>query len=213
MLTMKDKTALVLAPHTDDGEFGCGGTLARLLDEGGSVHYAAFSICRDSVPAGYAEDTLKWELLDATHTLGIARKNVHIFDYPVRRFPENRQAILDDMIVLGREIQPDIVFAPSLHDVHQDHAVIAQEARRAFKRVTLLGYEMPWNDFCFDSQLFIGVTREQLARKRAAIECYKTQQGRPYSDPAFLEGQLRVHGVQAGCDLAEVFEVMRCIVN
>ena len=34
---------LVLAPHTDDGEFGCGGTMARLVDAGAEVRYVAFS--------------------------------------------------------------------------------------------------------------------------------------------------------------------------
>ena len=31
------RKALVLAPHTDDGELGCGGTVARLLEEGSEV--------------------------------------------------------------------------------------------------------------------------------------------------------------------------------
>ena len=41
---------LVLAPHTDDGEFGCGGTMARLVDEGVDVRYVAFSIATRSLP-------------------------------------------------------------------------------------------------------------------------------------------------------------------
>ena len=44
------KRALVLAPHTDDGEFGCGGTMARLVDEGTDVRYVAFSIATRSLP-------------------------------------------------------------------------------------------------------------------------------------------------------------------
>ena len=34
---------LVLAPHTDDGELGCGGTISRMVEEGREVYYAAFS--------------------------------------------------------------------------------------------------------------------------------------------------------------------------
>jgi len=37
------RNVLVLAPHTDDGEFGCGGTMARLIESGAAVTYAAFS--------------------------------------------------------------------------------------------------------------------------------------------------------------------------
>ena len=39
------KKVLVVAPHTDDAEFGCGGTIARMIDEGLDVHIAAFSAC------------------------------------------------------------------------------------------------------------------------------------------------------------------------
>ena len=49
---------LVLAPHTDDGEFGCGGTMARLVEAGAEVRYVAFSIATRSLPEGFAGDTL-----------------------------------------------------------------------------------------------------------------------------------------------------------
>ncbi|MCP4668353.1 MAG: PIG-L family deacetylase, partial [Deltaproteobacteria bacterium] len=41
---------LVLAPHTDDGEFGCGGSIARFIKDGAEVYYATFSLCEESVP-------------------------------------------------------------------------------------------------------------------------------------------------------------------
>ena len=44
---------LVLAPHTDDGEFGCGGTMARLVEAGADVRYVAFSIATKSLPEGF----------------------------------------------------------------------------------------------------------------------------------------------------------------
>ena len=46
-------TVLVLAPHTDDGEFGCGGTMARLIKNGAEVTYVAFSTAAKSVPEGF----------------------------------------------------------------------------------------------------------------------------------------------------------------
>ena len=46
------RRALVLAPHTDDGEFGCGGTMARLVEAGADVRYVAFSIATRSLPEG-----------------------------------------------------------------------------------------------------------------------------------------------------------------
>ena len=52
-MSAKAKRVLVLSPHIDDGEFGCGGTIARLSREGYEVFYAAFSTAETSVPAGY----------------------------------------------------------------------------------------------------------------------------------------------------------------
>ena len=65
------KKALVLAPHTDDGELGCGGTMARLVEGGCEVRYVAFSIATRSLPPGFEPDTLAREVRQATAELGI----------------------------------------------------------------------------------------------------------------------------------------------
>lgn len=206
------KPILVLAPHTDDGEFGCGGTIARFLEEGREVYYTAFSTCGASVPQERPKDILKTELLAAMDVFQIPRDRVIILDYPVREFPALRQEILDDLIRLGKQLDPGIVLAPSVHDIHQDHHTVAEEARRAFKHTTLLSYEVPWNHFTFENQVYVALERRHVDRKLAAIACYKTQRNRPYADPAFTEGQVRIHGVQAGCGYAEVFEAVRWIL-
>src|SRR5581483_6380515 len=112
--------ALVLAPHTDDGEFGCGATMARLVEQGADVRYVAFSIATRSLPEGFAPDTLAREVREATAELGIPAANLTVHDFDVRTFPEHRQEILELLIQLWNEWEPDCVFQPSLHDVHQD---------------------------------------------------------------------------------------------
>ena len=132
------KRALVLAPHTDDGEFGCGGTTVRLLEEGCEVRYVAFSVATRSLPAGFPPDTLAREVREATAELGIPESHLTVHDFDVRTFPERRQDILELLVALWDEWRPDVVFQPSHHDVHQDHQTIAQEGLRAFKRTTVL---------------------------------------------------------------------------
>ena len=66
------RKALVLAPHTDDGEFGCGGTMARLAEAGAEVRQIAFSIASRSLPEGFAADTLVHESRAASDALGLA---------------------------------------------------------------------------------------------------------------------------------------------
>jgi LmbE family N-acetylglucosaminyl deacetylase len=207
----KTQIALVLAPHTDDGEFGCGGTIARLIREGVEVHYIAFSACEQSVLPQFPSDILITEVKEATEVLGIKNENLHLLKYEVRTFSYNRQAILDDLITFRNTICPDLVFIPSVNDIHQDHATIASEAVRAFKFCNILCYEMPWNNFNFATTSYIGLDEEYLDRKIQALKKYKSQEHRPYANEEFVRSLARVRGVQIGEKNAEVFEVIRLI--
>jgi len=206
------KRVLVLAPHTDDGEFGCGGTMARLVDGGADVRYVAFSIATKSLPAGFPPDTLAREVREATAELGLAESALTVHDFDVRTFPERRQEILELLLAEWEEWRPDAVLQPSLRDIHQDHQVIAAEGLRAFKRTTILGYEIPWNHFNFDLQAYVALERPHLERKVAALGRYASQQHRNYADPEYIWNRARTNGITVGREFAEVFEVYRLIV-
>jgi LmbE family N-acetylglucosaminyl deacetylase len=130
---MNYKNVLILAPHTDDGELGCGGTIVKLLEEGSNVYYAAFSTAEQSLPEGLSKDTLKNEVRNATRVIGIPSQNLFIYSYEVRKLNYVRQEILEELIRLKSKISFDLIFMPSLHDIHQDHTTIANEGLRAFK--------------------------------------------------------------------------------
>ena len=206
---------LVLGPHTDDGELGCGGTIAKLVEAGKEVHYAAFSIAEDSVPAGLPKDILVSEIQAASRVLGIAPDNLLIYRYPVRKFPQQRQEILEDLVKLRNRIQPDLVLLPASTDVHQDHQTIAQEGVRAFKLTRILGYELPWNNLSMATGLFVLLEEKHLLKKLQAIDCYASQKqaGRNYADESFIRGLARTRGVQIGAEYAEGFEVVRWVVR
>jgi N-acetylglucosamine malate deacetylase 1 len=205
--------ALVIAPHTDDGEFGCGGTIARLIEEGTEVHYVALSIAEDSVPSGLPRDILATEVAKATHELGIDAKHLRVERFPVRRFPEFRQGILELLVDLNRRISPDLVFIPSSTDTHQDHQVVSQEGFRAFKRTTILGYEVPWNNLTFSTNAFFFLESRHLEAKLRSLRCYVSQLGREYVDEQFIRSLARTRGVQIGAEYAESFEVIRLVLR
>lgn len=202
---------LVLAPHTDDGEFGAGGTMARLVDAGVEVRYVAFSIATKSLPDGFAPDTLAREVEAATAELGLPATQLTVHDFDVRTFPEHRQEILDLLIELRDAWPPDAVLMPSLRDIHQDHGVVAAEGLRAFKRTTVLGYEIPWNNLQFDYQLYAKLETAHVERKVAALTCYASQQHRNYANADYIWNLARTRGINIGCELAEVFEVYRVV--
>jgi len=204
---------LVLAPHTDDGELGCGGTIAKLCAEGKEVFYAGFSICNRSLPAGFEQGTLEIECRKATTALGIDSRHLTLFDFEVREFSSFRQQILDQMIHLKSKIQPEIIFIPSANDVHQDHEVIHKEALRAFKHTTILCYELPWNHTHFQPAVFVSLSREEVKKKVSALSLYASQRHRSYMNDDFIYSQAKFRGVQSGAAFAEAFEATRIITS
>jgi N-acetylglucosamine malate deacetylase 1 len=205
------KRVLVLAPHTDDGEFGCGGTINKLISEGKEVWYVAFSACEQSVLPQFASDILITEVKAATKVLGVKPENLILKDYAVRTFNYRRQDILEDIIKLRAEINPDLVFVPALTDIHQDHKTIAEEALRAFKFTSMLSYELPWNNISFQTSCFYPLSDANIETKIEALKKYESQAHRPYSSAEFIKSLAMVRGVQISTKYAETFEVIRWI--
>jgi len=206
---------VVLAPHADDGEFGCGGTIAKLAAQPTKpeIFYYAFSLCEDSIPDEFPKDILGSELEAAAKELGIPAENVTMYKYPVRHFPQYRQEILENLVSIQKEIQPDLVIMPSSYDVHQDHNTIFQEGRRAFKKNTILGYEFMWNNFSFSTSCFVALEEEHIKKKISALQQYKSQGHRFYMNQQKIMGLANYRGLQIMEDYAEAFEVIRWLIR
>lgn len=203
---------LVIAPHTDDGELGCGGAIARFIEEGKDVYYAAFSVAEESVPEGFPKNELEIEVRRAMKILGVSEDCLLIYRYKVRTFSYHRQEILEDLVRLKKELEPTLIFIPSLNDLHQDHKTIAEEGCRAFKMATLLGYEEPWNNISFNTSSFIPLEERHVGKKIDALKEYKTQMYRNYLNEDFIKGLAKTRGVQINKEYAEAFEVIRWVI-
>ncbi len=206
------KKILVLAPHTDDGEFGCGASIAKFIGQGKEVYYAAFSLAEESVPPPFPKNILESEVKAATKELGIKPENLLLYKYRVRHFAYHRQEILEDLVKLNKKIKPDLIFMPCLQDLHQDHSTIALEGLRAFKRTSILGYEIPWNNMNFSTQCFVVFDENHLNKKLKALDCYNSQKSKFYASAEFINSLARTRGAQIGVEYAEVFEVVRWIL-
>ena len=204
---------LILAPHTDDGELGMGGSIAKFIEEGKEVFIAAFSSAQESVPKGFKKDALIYEFKDAMTILGVKDENQFIFNNSVRHFPTNRQLILEQILSLRNQVNPDLIFVPSPNDIHQDHQVIASEGLRVFKKASILGYELPWNNIVFETRSFIKLEERHIKKKIEALKCYKTQSHRSYLDEEFIRGLAKTRGTQFENNYAEAFEVLRIIIQ
>ena len=205
-------TALLLSAHTDDCELGMGGTIARLVEAGYSIRWLTFCNAWQSLPEGFDVSTLIHEQHAAADAFGLPGNAVTVHDIPVRRFPEYRQDILEILVAAGREVQPDVVFCPSLQDCHQDHLTLAQEAQRAFKTTSLFGYLLPWNIRCETRTAQVEIATRHFERKVAALSCYESQSARSYFGTEAVEVLLKAGGLVSGAEMAEMFEVINLSV-
>lgn len=206
------KRVLALAPHTDDVEIGTGGTVNRLIQEGAEVHCLVFSTAKESLPEGLPEDILAHEVREASAHLGVPDSNLSVLDYPVRNFPEHRQAILEDLVKVRNSFAPELVLVCASSDVHQDHNTVYNEAVRAFKDKTILGYDLPWNMIEFRSQLVIALTKAHIDAKVRAVLAYNSQKHRRYVREELIRGLAVLRGIPISEPFAEAFEVIRWVV-
>ena len=190
-----------------------GGSIAKFIEEGKEVLIAAFSSAQESVPKGFKKDALIYEFKDAMTILGVKDENQFIFNNSVRHFPTNRQLILEQILSLRNQVNPDLIFVPSPNDIHQDHQVIASEGLRVFKKASILGYELPWNNIVFETRSFIKLEERHIKKKIEALKCYKTQSHRSYLDEEFIRGLAKTRGTQFENNYAEAFEVLRIIIQ
>ncbi|MFW6275721.1 MAG: PIG-L deacetylase family protein [bacterium] len=209
---MNYKNILILAPHTDDGEFGCGGAIAKFIEEGSNVIYVAFSTAKKSVPEGLPQDILEKEVKIATKRLGIKPENLIIYGFEVRRLNYVRQDVLEELVKLKKTINPDLVFMPSPNDLHQDHTTVAMEGLRAFKHTSILAYELPWNNLVFENQCFVKLNERYVKQKIYALDAYNSQKTRSYAKEDFIMSLAKTRGVQINSAYAESFEVIRWII-
>jgi LmbE family N-acetylglucosaminyl deacetylase len=210
-----DKRVLVMSPHCDDGELGCGGSIAKFSEMGYEIYYVSFSDSKTTLSDEFEPDTLRKETNIATKILGIKEENVMIYDFTTRHYSSKRQEILDEIIELRHKIDPGIILTPSTKDVHQDHQTVTNEVLRAFKKgeFTILGYEEPWNCFTFDSIAFICLEKSHVDKKVNAVMSYESQCDRNYRHRDFIEGLAITRGTQIGHTYAEAFEVLRYVIK
>jgi LmbE family N-acetylglucosaminyl deacetylase len=203
---------MILAPHTDDGELGCGSTIAKCAGEGKEIFYVAFCLCSKALPENLPSNTLELECRKATSILGISSSRLILFNYEVRELPQFRQQILEELLKLDKDIHPDMVLLPAASDIHQDHQVVHQEGMRAFKNTTFAGYELPWNNYSIRTNFFVRISEEDLTKKITSLNAYESQSAKSYMNADFIRSLAKVRGVQANSPYAEAFEIYRWMI-
>ena len=206
-MKVEPKKILTLAAHTDDVEIGCAATLHKFKEA--DVKVIAFSLAPgENVEREFSNSM---DLLNTEWS----RKGMLEYDLHKMRIRElgyNRQQILDILYEEAYGTKYDLVLCPSSFDTHQDHKVIRDECFRAFKKTTIFGYEMPWNNRTFDSDVFVEVSEANLKSKLKHFDCYKSQTSRKFFSEDYIFSMAKYRGFQTGVEYAEAFELIRMVI-
>ena len=65
-------------------EFGCGGTIKKLSEEGCLIEVLVFSTCAESLPNGFCVQDIKDEQVRASEMVGVQAENITVYDFPVK---------------------------------------------------------------------------------------------------------------------------------
>jgi len=197
---------LALAAHADDIEIGAGGALLTLQQQT-PVIASALVFSANATRRAEAEHAAELLYRDARDWTLVVK------DFDENLFPGQIAALKSELAAV-RSFEPDVIFAPALHDRHQDHRTLAELAWQGFRDHAVLQYEIPkWEGDLTTPNAYIALDDEILDEKvRIISEAFVTQRDKPWFDAATFSGLARLRGVECGQRWAEGFRADKLLL-
>ena len=202
------KRVLFLGAHPDDIELGCGALLHHIVRQ---TELLCVTLSDNQTNPDL--QNVKNEHFDSMAVLGVPTGKILLGPFTTRVFPDSRQEILEYFLSLRRDFKPDLIFVHSKQDVHQDHLTMTDEALRAFRGITVLGFDVVRSSYGFFPHFLVEVTEEDVNKKIEALACYKTYRDRYYFNSELTRSIMVRHGALAECPFAEGFDILRIVGN
>ncbi len=205
-LSFSGKRICFIGAHPDDIELGAGALIAQIVSKA-DIRCVTLSDNQKNPDL----KNLVEEHYASMAVLGVPKEKVILGQFETRRFPHARQEILEYMIQLNRDFNPDIVFVHTQADIHQDHGTVTEEALRAFRGTTVLGFDVIRSSYGFFPNFLIEVTEEDVKKKINSLLEYKTYAARYYFNADLTRSTLVRYGAIAERPYAEGFDILRVI--
>jgi LmbE family N-acetylglucosaminyl deacetylase len=223
----KNMKILIIGAHPDDEILGCGGTIARLVNEGNEAYtlilgegITSRDEKRDTKKREKEIKELKKQIIKANEIIGI--KKVITFDFPDNRFDSiPLLEIIKKIEKIKKQIKPDIIFTHYQNDLNVDHrktyeAVITGTRPMVNETVkTIYSFEVlsstEWKfPTTFNPNVFFDISKT-INKKVEAMKHYKNEL-RSFSHPRSIETidiNAKMWGVKNGLKYAEAFYLVR----
>ncbi len=225
------ESVLVVAAHPDDEVLGCGGTMARLANEG---HEVRIAILAEGMTSRYQqrEQANQKQLSHLHSNAQQAADKVRAKELVLCKLPDNRLdtvpllevvKVVEDLI---EKFSPVVIYTHHPGDLNVDHGVVHRAvltATRPFpgQRVReIYAFEVPssteWAfqrlEPSFRPSVFVDISAT-LETKVSALACYDTET-RKFPHPRSPEAVRAIAmrwGSVAGFQAAEAFELIRSL--
>ena len=223
---------LVVAAHPDDEVLGCGGTIAKHVDNGDQVHVLIMSegITSRSIKRDRLKDNK--ELTELAKAANKANSILGVSSLELMDYPDNRMDSIE-LLDLVKEIEkiihklsPTIVYTHYSNDLNIDHQIISKAVVTACRPIpdfsvkNILFFEVPssteWqiNNYgmLFTPNWYVDLTG-CLDIKLKALKAYSSEmRDWPHSRSLkAVEYLAHWRGASVGCDSAEAFMLGRAI--
>ena len=200
------KKLCFIGAHPDDIEIGCGAFISHIIGQTEILCVTLSDNQKNPALKNVVDEHYK-----SMAVLGIPKDHILLEKFVTRRFPQDRQEILEYLFQLNRQYSPDVVFVHTQADSHQDHITTTQEALRAFRGTTVLGFDVLRSSYGFFPNFLVEVDEKDVESKISSLAEYKTYESKYYFDPEITRSTLIRNGALAERPYAEGFDILRII--
>jgi LmbE family N-acetylglucosaminyl deacetylase/glycosyltransferase involved in cell wall biosynthesis len=166
---------LVIAPHPDDEVFGCGGAIMRHVEQGTPVHVIVVS---DGSYGVLAEERANYTLQRQRECEAAAKvlgyESLVFWSYLDREVCYSEK-LVQEILTAINEAKVDLIYAPSVWEMHPDHRAVGMAAveavRRKGKAIQLALYEV---GIPLRPNRLLDIS-DLAERKMMAMQCFVSQ--------------------------------------
>jgi len=234
-----DRT-LIIAPHPDDESIAAAGLIQRAIAAGGDVRVVFVTDGENNPwplrflkkkPWISAADRAEWgalrrmESLRGLAALGVSPSSAFFLGYPdtglMRMARSGDSRVRHTLAAAIDDFAPSLLVLPSSFDLHADHRAISWQAHATASGRNVVTYVIHGHAPAGRLALRFDLSAEEIARKRAAIECHQSQlilsrrRFLSYAKPVeeFYEAEFDVAGLDSrlhewGCGIRHALDVV-----
>jgi LmbE family N-acetylglucosaminyl deacetylase len=200
------KRVLFLGAHPDDIELGCGALIHHIVGMSDVLCVTLSDNQKNPALTNVVQEAYR-----SMAVLGVPENRVVFGPFQTRVFPQSRQEILEYLLKLREDFRPEVIFVHSKQDMHQDHQTMTEEALRAYRGISVLGFDVVRSSYGFFPHFLVEVNEEDVEAKVRALAEYETYRDKYYFNCELTRSILVRHGALAERPFAEGFDILRVV--